>query len=53
MTEQIPLEFETPNTELETEIETKRDYWDTWPFLLLFVGLLCSEWFLRKRWQLV
>lgn len=26
--------------------------WDRWPVLLLFVALLCSEWYLRKRWGL-
>jgi uncharacterized membrane protein len=54
--EEFPSLLERLNNtplELETEIETRRDYWDTWPFLLLFVGLLCGEWFLRKRWQLV
>ena len=54
--EEFPSLLERLNNtplELETEIETRRDYWDTWPFLLLFVGLLCGEWFLRKRWQFV
>jgi len=27
--------------------------WDSWPTLLTFVGLLSTEWFLRKRWGLV
>jgi hypothetical protein len=27
--------------------------WDKWPMLLLLVGCLCWEWFLRKRWGLV
>jgi len=27
--------------------------WDRWEFLVLFVGLLCAEWFLRKKWGLV
>jgi uncharacterized membrane protein len=39
--------------ELKEEIVAKVTYWDTWPFLLLFVGLLGVEWFLRKRWGLV
>ena len=26
--------------------------WDNWPVLLLFVGLLVTEWTLRKRWGL-
>lgn len=39
--------------ELKEEVVSKRTYWDTWPFFLLFVGLLVIEWFLRKRWGLV
>ncbi len=42
------------NTEhLEIRQETKRTFWDTWPFFLAFVGLLSVEWWLRKRWGLV
>lgn len=33
--------------------ETKKTLWDTWPFLLAFVGILAGEWYLRKRWGLV
>ncbi len=39
--------------ELKEEVIAKITYWDTWPFFLLFVGLLGVEWFLRKRWGLV
>jgi hypothetical protein len=39
--------------ELKEEVIAKMTYWDTWPFFLLFVGLLGVEWFLRKRWGLV
>jgi hypothetical protein len=39
--------------ELKEEVVAKMTYWDTWPFFLLFVGLLGVEWFLRKRWGLV
>jgi hypothetical protein len=39
--------------ELKEEVIAKTTYWDTWPFFLLFVGLLGTEWFLRKRWGLV
>jgi len=38
---------------LEEEIIARVTYWDKWPFLLLFVGLLSVEWYLRKRWGLV
>jgi hypothetical protein len=39
--------------ELKQEIIAKVTYWDTWPFFLIFVGLIGTEWFLRKRWGLV
>ena len=54
--EQLPelLEKLLENTEnLEDRVETKRTYWDRWPFFLLLVGLLGVEWYLRKRWGLV
>ncbi|MGD9632111.1 MAG: glutamine amidotransferase [Pirellulales bacterium] len=35
------------------EVVAKTTYWDTWPFFLLFVALLGTEWYLRKRWGLV
>jgi hypothetical protein len=39
--------------ELKEQVIAKVTYWDTWPFFLAFVGLICTEWFLRKRWGLV
>jgi len=39
--------------EFEEEIRQLQTLWDTWPMLLLLVGLLGSEWYLRKRWGLV
>jgi hypothetical protein len=39
--------------ELKEEVIAKVTYWDKWPFFLLFVGLLGTEWFLRKRWGMV
>lgn len=39
--------------ELKEEVVAKVTYWDTWPFFLVFVGLLSGEWYLRKRWGLV
>lgn len=39
--------------ELESVQETKRTLWDTWPFFFCVVGLMGTEWFLRKRWGLV
>ena len=38
---------------LEEKTETKETIWDSWPFFLLLVGLLGTEWYLRKRWGLV
>ena len=38
---------------LEIQQETKKTFWDTWPFFLFLVGLLSVEWYLRKRWGLV
>ena len=39
--------------ELKEEVIAKVTYWDTWPYFLLFVSLLGTEWFLRKRWGMV
>ncbi len=39
--------------EVKQEVIAKVTYWDTWPFFLVFVGLLGTEWFLRKRWGMV
>jgi uncharacterized membrane protein len=44
----------TENTQhLEIRQETKKTFWDSWPFLLVFVCFLTVEWYLRKRWGLV
>ncbi len=39
--------------DLEVTTEAKRSLWDTWPFFFLLIGLLGTEWYLRKRWGLV
>lgn len=39
--------------ELQSVQETKRTLWDTWPYFFCVVGLMGTEWFLRKRWGLV
>lgn len=39
--------------QLEIERETKTNLWDNWPFFAVLCGLLSTEWYLRKRWNLV
>ncbi|MBA3481146.1 MAG: hypothetical protein H0T51_04955, partial [Pirellulales bacterium] len=39
--------------EFEEEIVETVTLWDRWPTFIAFVGLLSTEWFLRKRWGLV
>lgn len=39
--------------DLDVHTEVRSTPWDTWPFFLLFVGMLCTEWYLRKKWGLV
>jgi hypothetical protein len=38
---------------LEIQQETKKTFWDTWPFFLMIVCLLSLDWYLRKRWGMV
>ncbi len=46
-------QLEARTSEFEERVEHKQTLWDTWPMLLTLVGLLGSEWYLRKRWGLV
>ncbi len=39
--------------EFEEEVSTQQSLWDSWPMLTALVGLLSTEWWLRKRWGLV
>lgn len=39
--------------ELDVETQVKDTLYDNWPFLLVVVGVMCGEWYLRKRWGLV
>jgi hypothetical protein len=39
--------------EFEEEIVESITLWDRWPPLVAFVGLLSTEWFLRKKWGMV
>ncbi|MCC6125878.1 MAG: hypothetical protein IT426_13000 [Pirellulales bacterium] len=40
-------------SQFDIQQETKKTFWDTWPFFLFLIGLLTVEWYLRKRWGLV
>ena len=50
-------EIEERPPEIEIELESKWRFgdstWDAWPFFILFVVVLGSEWWLRKRWGMV
>ncbi len=46
-------ELETKAELLTEKRETKRTLYDTWPVLLLLLGVFCVEWYLRKRGGLV
>ncbi len=48
-------ETSPPSDEIETQSKWQLGdtAWDAWSFYLLLVGLLGSEWYLRKRWGLV
>ncbi len=39
--------------QFEEEIVETLTLWDRWPTMLAFIGLLSTEWFLRKRWGMV
>ncbi len=49
--EQLERYFAGLDPDAYTRVETQVEYrlWDNWPFLLLFVGVLGFEWWLRKR----
>lgn len=54
--EELPdllAELAAQDPEVREDVVARTTYWDTWPFFLALVGLLCVEWFLRKRWGLV
>lgn len=44
------LRADPPDFDVETQTSTP--LWNNWPFFLLLVGLLCADWYLRKRWGL-
>lgn len=54
--EQLPdliKELTERTATLEIQQETKKTFWDSWPFFLMIVLLLSLDWYLRKRWGLV
>jgi hypothetical protein len=54
--EELPALFEeiaSRPAAIETEEQWSYTPWDKWPMLLLLAGLMCGEWYLRKRWGLV
>jgi uncharacterized membrane protein len=54
--EELPALLErlkAKSQEFEEQVVETITLWDSWPAMLAFVGLLSTEWFLRKRWGLV
>lgn len=54
--EQLPAllrELQEKVRESDVASETKQTLWDNWFVLAIFVTLLVTEWYLRKRWGLV
>ena len=49
----VVRELRDLSIERRTETPELQSLWDRWEFLVLFAGLLCTEWFLRKKWGLV
>lgn len=50
---QLLREIKERPQESEVESQEKFTPWDTWPCMLAFIGLMSTEWYLRKRWGLV
>ena len=38
---------------MEEKIKVSVSFWDKWYVMVIFIGLIGSEWFLRKLWRLV
>lgn len=54
--EEVPdllKQLQSRTAEYEEEIREQQTLWDSWPVFGLLVGLLGSEWYLRKKWGLV
>lgn len=50
---EVIRELQRRSLERRSETPELQSLWDRWEFLVLFVGLLSVEWFLRKKWGLV
>jgi len=46
-------ELQEKSREKRSESPELQSLWDRWEFLIVFVALLTTEWFLRKKWGLV
>jgi len=46
-------DLRTKPSAYDTQEQWSATLWDKWPMFLLMAGLLCMEWYLRKRWGLV
>ena len=46
-------QFKRDAARVEVKVRSKTTLWDKWPLFLLLVGVLSTEWWLRKRWGLV
>jgi hypothetical protein len=46
-------ELQIKSRKARAESPELQSLWDRWEFLIVFVALLTTEWFLRKRWGLV
>ncbi|MGC3972159.1 MAG: hypothetical protein QM775_33910 [Pirellulales bacterium] len=49
----VVRELQKLSVDRRSETPELQSLWDRWEFLATFVMLLCSEWFLRKKWGLV
>ena len=46
-------DLRTRPADFDSQEQWSATLWDTWPMFLLMAGLLCLEWFLRKRFGML